>query len=467
MENYRLAKHLHVSEVTNGIIGLYSAYFHGIGYLPIEIYQKLLIREFEDVDHSIIQYLIDKRILVTEEFEREFFINNKPTTNVAISTLFLITTTECNLRCKYCVVLGTEEDDSSVPPSSNMSIDAARNALMAFRHQVSLSGAKVCRITFYGGEPMLNVGLIKTLVPEIRQMEFQCKVEIVIITNGYAFDKNLIPILQEHNVGVCVSIDGSANHHDQVRVTTAKNKPTHARATDSFRKYKEASLSVGISCTIGTHNCQDLEEIQQYFSNVVGAKFIEFQVPYIPSKGENAFYVDIAEVANRLFSAYESAFNAGVTEGTVHRKVADLLSGTVRFNDCGAIGSQMVALPDGRIGPCHSLATTGTYFAEFSQSDIDPKGIFQEWAKRSPFNMPECKDCPYISICGGGCPYNALMSNGDIWAKDPQACSFNAKLINWYLQWVWRTWVVTDFKTTITSLNNYVEQTSDQQRFTC
>ena len=63
---------------------------------------------------------------------------------------------------------------------------------------------------------------------------------------------------------------------------------------------------------------------------------------------------------------------------------------------------------------------------------------FQEWSKRFPLNMPICLDCPFVTICGGGCPYNAYVSSGSIWNKDPQVCTYLEEMINWILRYHWK-----------------------------
>lgn len=36
------------------------------------------------------------------------------------------------------------------------------------------------------------------------------------------------------------------------------------------------------------------------------------------------------------------------------------------------------------------------------------------WTDRDRFKMAKCKNCKFTFLCGGGCPLDALESNGDI-----------------------------------------------------
>jgi uncharacterized protein len=52
--------------------------------------------------------------------------------------------------------------------------------------------------------------------------------------------------------------------------------------------------------------------------------------------------------------------------------------------------------------------------------------------------MSGCKGCSAIGICGGGCPYNALIKKDSIWEKDPQQCSYMHAFIDWFIDDCWR-----------------------------
>jgi uncharacterized protein len=55
----------------------------------------------------------------------------------------------------------------------------------------------------------------------------------------------------------------------------------------------------------------------------------------------------------------------------------------------------------------------------------------QEWGARSPFNMPQCHDCPAVAVCGGGCAYGAKLRNGSIWSVDDRFCTHVLTTLEW------------------------------------
>ena len=93
------------------------------------------------------------------------------------------------------------------------------------------------------------------------------------------------------------------------------------------------------------------------------------------------------------------------------------------MNDCAGCGGEIAVAPGGEIGVCHGAVGAKDYFVPLTpQLDPHVHPYWLEWRSRSPFNMPECIDCVALGICGGGCPYEAFLQKGSIWALDERFC---------------------------------------------
>lgn len=120
-------------------------------------------------------------------------------------------TDKCNLNCKYCAY-GELYSNYDKRDTAYLSSDSAKSLLDYFierwkRH----SSAKMERsiyISFYGGEPLLNVPLIEELI-EYVETNFPSNVHPVftMTTNGLLLKKN-IGMLVEKKFQILVSIDG-------------------------------------------------------------------------------------------------------------------------------------------------------------------------------------------------------------------------------------------------------------------
>jgi len=355
--------------------------------------------------------------------------------------MYLVTTLECNFACKYCAVV--KNIDESSGNMDRMSPDVASLAVDLFQRHLQRVQPRDVRVTFYGGEPMLNREVMFHTIPKIRTMSFTGQtvpVEIVMITNGYLYDAGLAESFKRNSVGVCVSIDGKKQHHDAARITRS-GKGTFDRVIRNYMRYKAAGLAMGISCALGSHNAFDLPEICDFFANELEAKVVEFQIPYQVRDEDNPMFVTTTQIAERLMEAYKILHSYGILEGLACRRMTDFNNGKVHYKDCGATGSQLVVAPDGMLGPCHSLVGSRTFYAgNVADPECDPRKMrnFKEWAQRFPLNMPICKKCPFITICGGGCTYNSYVSTGSIWEKDPQVCPYVRGMIEWILRELWK-----------------------------
>lgn len=445
MEQLFLTKLLHITNLTDGWKGLYNPFGHKIAFLFDEAIDFIKKGEFDKVSPKIIQYLSDNNFLVPKGFEEEWLNDKKPASDIAFTSMFLVTTLDCNFSCGYCAVIGNIDNKKYLSGTNNvMSKTVGRKAVALFERQLNLSPPKEARVTFYGGEPMLNQGLVADLIPLINKISYtgqQRPVECVMITNGYVYNSKLVDLFKHYKTGICVSLDGLEIHQNAARLLRSNGKSTFKRVVSTIEKYVSNGLSVGISTALGKHNYKDLQKICEFFVEL-GVKFIEFQIPYQVSNESNNYWVSTEGLTKNLMEVYKFLLSKSVIEGLGHRRVRDLLNGKIHFRDCGASGSQLVVAPDGSLGPCHSLTGKDKYFeGNVNDENINPKELknFKEWASRFPLNMRECHSCPYISLCGGGCIYNSYIANKTIWGKDPQVCTYMKEMVDWVLKDTWKS----------------------------
>lgn len=431
---------LHVTELEDGWRGVYSPYGHGIAFLFDQVWDDLQQGDLHKINPEILEYLIDKNIVVSPDFEAGWLKDNRGDARVKLNSMYLVVTQNCNFGCKYCAVV--ENFDSPARLTEKMNREVGRQSVDFFENHLKRLQPEDARVTFYGGEPMLNQDLLFDIVPRIKDIHYPKQkkpVEIVMITNGYLYNPKLTHLFKEHGVGVCVSLDGTRRHQDITRLTRTSQKTTFERVIGNFHRYHDAGISMGISTALGRHNAFDLQEICEFYCEL-GAPFVEFQIPYQVANESNALWVSAADIARNLMDAYSYLRSRGITEGTTFRRIRDFSSGLIHRRDCGASASQLVVAPDGSIGPCHSLVGTRTFFSgNVNDPACDPTRMdnFLEWAGRYPLNMPICEECCYITLCGGGCIYNSYVSNGTIWGKDPQVCAYMKEMTDWILRNLW------------------------------
>ena len=253
-------------------------------------------------------------------------------------SLWLLVVQTCNMGCSYCVV-EAEDQTRNLPvlpvlsqvAGGRMTPEVAMAGLRLFQKSLAKHRQPIAKVTIYGGEPLLNRNLLFAVIPEIRKLDWPGRsmpTEILCFTNGLIYDEDLTELFRRNQVTVGMSIDGKQEHHDRAR-KKLDGSGTFERAVESYRRYRAAGLAVGISCTIGTHNVDDLPEVVRYFIEELGAGGVQLQTPIQMPGSKNPNYVDMKDAAASSLEAFRLAREAGVDEGLAMRRHLPLRRGAV------------------------------------------------------------------------------------------------------------------------------------------
>lgn len=140
-------------------------------------------------------------------------------------------TEQCNLRCTYCCYSGNYINNRSHSTKSMSKADI--DSIYKFIDKISPN--RHIRISFYGGEPLLNYSLIEYAV-ENGYQHWGDNVTFSISTNGTLLSANIIDWLVANNIELSISIDGAEQYHDKHRIDK--------RGNGSFSKISSALLYI-------------------------------------------------------------------------------------------------------------------------------------------------------------------------------------------------------------------------------
>lgn len=136
------------------------------------------------------------------------------------SQLNLTVTEACNLRCRHCVFSGaylyTRTHSAAVmsPERAMRALDWYVELIEPQRRQ---QRSKVFGLSFWGGEPLLNVAAIRAVLERVRTL-YPGLFAPTMTTNGTLLTRANVALLVDHQVNLVVSIDGHAAEHDRRRV---------------------------------------------------------------------------------------------------------------------------------------------------------------------------------------------------------------------------------------------------------
>ncbi|MDR0486003.1 MAG: radical SAM protein [Elusimicrobiota bacterium] len=148
-----------------------------------------------------------------------------------INKVFLCLGFECNLNCIYCIQKESKPQTGDKKIEINPDIYPFIKGLL----KNSPSGHQI-RVIFYGGEPLLYLDKIKTIVKKLKNK----KIHFQIITNGKLLNEETIKFLNKNKITVQLSWDGSISQ-------TARGYDVVADKKEALFQIKNMALTAVLS----------------------------------------------------------------------------------------------------------------------------------------------------------------------------------------------------------------------------
>jgi len=300
--------------------------------------------------------------------------------------LQLLTTLTCNLKCTYCS-LGVGD-----VVGSQDKVSYTIDALDAFigKH---LSEHEVY-VTFYGGEPTLNLGFIREIMARYPTFRFQLQ------TNGTLLD-NLPGSVLANLSNILLSIDGGEAITDGFRGRGVYRQVV--KNTRAVRDRMAGTFTARVTWSSEETSFEELDELASTFDYVY-FQFVAGEGTYTPEAMEKKKAV-ITQLVDKFFAG-DGLYPIIPIMGIVRNKVlptraTELYHGKTQ---CRVSTHILNVMPDGKIFPCPDMM----YAPEMLQGDV-----IANWLKPSPLqphpDMP-CDRCEAQPWCRGNCMKNLYLA---------------------------------------------------------
>jgi putative peptide-modifying radical SAM enzyme len=294
---------------------------------------------------------------------------------------FVVLTKKCNLFCTYC------GGGSDTPPRE---IQYSIADLKSF-----LSGDTNPVIEFYGGEPLLRIGTMKSIMEEI-------PARFVIQTNGIFLDK-IEPQLLAKIHSMLVSIDGTREVTDRER-----GKGVYYRVMHNLELARQRGFEGDIVARMTVVQGSNIEENVRHLLSVGVFDHAHWQLSF-------SMFWDCGDSSTASLEEWIDEYNSGVSslvewwveEMRCSNRVLgivpfigimnSLLSGRESGLRCGSGIDFFTIMPDGRISACpvsvdFDFSVVGSIF----------KGTPDSLCGTASIGEP-CLSCDIFGICGGRC----------------------------------------------------------------
>jgi radical SAM protein with 4Fe4S-binding SPASM domain len=302
--------------------------------------------------------------------------------------LQLLTTLKCNLKCTYCS-LGVGDMLGS---QTHVEYDVDQLAAFVDKH---LQGKEVY-VTFYGGEPTLNLDMMQEVMRRFPHFRFQLQ------TNGTLLD-NLPDWLLGRLSNILVSIDGGESTTDGYR-----GRGIYRQVIKNLRKVHEkigGSATARVTWGNPDTTFEELDELvaQEGAFDYLYWQFVADEMYFADSVDKRKAV--LVQLIDRFFAHSDRLYPLVPLMGIVRNKVLptraqELYAGRTQ---CRVSTHLLNVMPDGKIFPCPDMM----YVPAMQMGDVK-----SNWLRKSPLqataDMP-CGGCEAFSWCRGNCMKNLYL----------------------------------------------------------
>ena len=346
-----------------------------------------------------------------------------------VKALCLHVSHDCNLRCKYCFA-----DEGAY--HSKREVMSRETAFAATDFLLRESGQrKVLEVDFFGGEPLMNLGVVKDTVYYAKEQAAKLGKRFLFTTttNGLLLDDETIKFFNEEMENVVLSLDGRPEVHDAVR-KTVNGKGSFDLVIEKIKKFVRSRGDKHYYVR-GTFTAKNLDfakdvlfladqgfdsiSMEPVVTDIPELQIREEHLPRIEKEYENLCeaYLD-REEKGEGFNFFH--FNIDLEGGPCLQKCVSA---------CGAGNEYFSVVPNGDIYPCHQFAGDNKWkMGSVFEGTLD-ENIRSKFAESCLFTRKKCENCFAKFICSGGCSANNYHYNGDIEEPYAMTCAMMKKRI--------------------------------------
>jgi uncharacterized protein len=370
--------------------------------------------KFGDMSEELFKKLENEFMIVTDNNMAKIshqFNDYYWTLRQGTSLHILVPTLRCNFTCKYCYAFRAMESETQkdmTPEVLDQTIDF-----------IFSTPSPTYSIEFTGGEPLLRYDLIKRAILRAERLALEKKKHIAlfsIVTNGSLLTEEMIPFLEEHKVGLCLSLDGPKELNDSHRRVTCGNKPTYDLIVEKLELLKSHNYSSINALPVILKD--SLEDWKRIIDEYIRLGFNSLRFKYVSRFGfASQSWNDMSYDADEFLETYREVIDYMIELNKKGINISENITTLILFKiikaidagyaemqiPCGAVIGQIVYDYDGTIYTCDE----GRTMPEFKVGDVFTSK-YADLLKcpvtstlQSVSNLlNSCDECPWFTFCG-------------------------------------------------------------------
>lgn len=351
------------------------------------------------------------------------------------TTLTYMSSRTCNMGCKYCFA-GEGEYGGCVDKPAFFTKE------MYFRgyyKAVECCPEGVQRISFFGGEPLLNFSEIREFVEELCEQlneNGEDIPEFTMTTNGTLLNEEIISFLKEYDFRIAVSIDGGMEVNDKTRCFRGSGKSAYENVASKIRELEENEKIYSLQATInlfhlknykpgdGIRWIKQMEKFNFFNLSVVPVETSVSELSIASDEAKRNLDSFTREIIRYLF---EKILNGDITKLSSLMLLPLVKLAKREYNNNCSSGRSFFWDTDGSAYPCHMFCNDKEYRLGGMNESFD-KDKADRFISCQRSESDVCSSCIAEKSCLVWCKGIQYISSGDIYKVCEPRCVFQRAL---------------------------------------
>ena len=320
----------------------------------------------------------------------------------------------CNMVCDYCFAGKGDYGGGGLMP-----FETGKRAVDFL---VKNSGDRTnLYIDFFGGEPLMNWGVVKEIVGYARSLEQDAgkRFSFTLTTNGLLIDDDVIEFSNKEMDNVVLSLDGRPEVNDHSRKLAAGGG-SYSKIVPKFSRFVKEREGKEYYIR-GTYTRRNLDFVNDILHLAdLGFNMISMEPVVSPQGAPNGLGHDCLPALSEQYELLARKMIRRKKEGrgfTFYHYMLDLTGGPCvykRIAGCGAGTEYLAVTPGGQLYPCHQFVGNPAFLMGDVSAGVTNEKLRGEFRGCSIYSRAQCRECWAGMYCSGGCAAGAYNASGSI-----------------------------------------------------
>lgn len=400
---------INVNTLENGKILFFNTVSNAFGIMDAatqQLYENIdtiIIEDLTDIEEkNNINTLLNYGYIVPQEINELDVLKLKSQMNKYFGTKLILTiapTLDCNMACPYCF-----EKKQKI----RMSEEVQQSLYNFAEKYLEKRASKEFHVTWYGGEPLLEVDIICKLSEKFIKLcdDKSIKYSASIITNGSLLGREVATQLKEKcRVSAAqITIDGLPEYHNNRRILI-DGRDSFEIIINNIERCKDL-FKISIRVNVDKNNMNNIQQLCDFFIKEKGwHNNPEFYIAPVISYENNCNYKNC--ITGSEYGQIDLQVISQLN-GIEHETIKKLFYPGLKSLACTAVqyGAYVVD-PDGDLYSCFNVIGD----KEKKIGDVNHmwalNSEYIKWLLHEPTG--ECLTCNLLPMCAGGCPYEFFL----------------------------------------------------------